>query len=190
MFWKSNILKRSKKTELLQNYVLPTRCTKFQASSKNWSLIWPHLAKNEVRVMTHFFEARFFLVAVRQNKWRFLIPEEKWIRWDALKENLWFSKFDLFRPELNLTLGQMWKWVSPSNSTSQMTYKSCVTRHSCYVFMRWPHLTRSWPVLSISLLLAWHLCHSFSSIFAEFVRAAVSCLVLAAVLANKSHQPV
>ena len=135
-----------------------------------------------------FWSSIFFLLPYDKTNDVFWIPRKKWIRWDALKENLWFSKFDLFRPELDLTLGQMWKWVSPSNSTSQMTHKSCVTRHSCYVFMRWPHLTRSWPVLSISLLLAWHLCHSFSSIFAEFVRAAVSCLVLAAVLANKSHQ--
>ena len=87
-----------------------------------------------------------------------------------------------FLPELDLTLGQMWERVSPSNSTSEMTHKACVIWHSCYIFKRWPHLTRSWPwpVLSISLLFTWHLRHPISSISAKFELAPVSGLVSAA----------
>ena len=101
----------------------------------------------------------------------FGIPRQNRTRWVCLLRAFWFSKFDLFWSELDLTLGQMWKWVSPSNSTAQMILKTCVTWHSCYIFIRWPHLTWTWPwpVLSISLLFMRHLLHPFSSIFAEFV---------------------
>ena len=99
----------------------------------------------------------------------------------VLKRNFWVSKFGLFWPDLDLNLGQIWKWVSPSNSTFQMTHKTCVTRYSCYIFMWWPHLTWPWPwpVLSISLLLTWHLRHPISSILTGFELAAISGLVFA-----------
>ena len=42
------------------------------------------------------------------------------------------------------------------------------------------NLIMTWSVLNISLLFTWHLCHPFSSIFAEFALAAVSGLVSAA----------
>ena len=95
-----------------------------------------------------------------------------------LEENIGFRYMTF--SDLNLTLGQLWKWVSPSNFTSQITHKSCVTRHSCYIFIWRPHLTWPcpWPVLS--LLFTWQLRHPFSSVFAEFALAAVSGLVSAA----------
>ena len=82
-----------------------------------------------------------------------------------------------------MTFDQMWKWVSPSNSTSEMGHKTCVTRHLCYILyddLIWPELDLDLYLLSISLLLTWHLCHPFSRIFAEFALAAVSGLVCAA----------
>ena len=89
--------------------------------------------------------------------------------------------------ELDLTLGQIWKWVSSSNFAFQMTHKTCVTPYSCYIFMRWPHLTWPWPELSISLLLTWHLRHPFSSILAGFWLAAVSGLVSPTDKGNTSY---
>ena len=141
--------------------------------------------KTRWRWSRHFFESHFlaFLIVAPQNKWHFWNPKTKTgqDRY-VLKRNFWISKFDLFWPELDLTLGQIWKWVSSSNSTFQMTHKTCVTRYSCYIFMRWPHLTWPWPwpVLSISPLLTWHLRHPFSSILTGFELAAVSGLVSAA----------
>ena len=82
-----------------------------------------------------------------------------------LKGTFIFLKIDLFWPELDLSLCQMWKWMSPSNFTCKMTHKLCVTRHSCYIFIWWPHLTWPWLVPCISLLFTWHLRHLFSSIF-------------------------
>ena len=107
---------------------------------------------------------------------------ESWDKMDkkhVFKENF-ISKIWHFLPELHLTLGQKWKWVSPSNPKFQMTHKTCVTRHSSYIFIWWPHVTWPWPlpVLCISSLFTWHLRHPFSSIFAGF--AAVSGLALAA----------
>ena len=132
--------------------------------------------------MASLFETRFLeiLCVVRQNKMTYL---ESWDKTGQdrhiFKRKFWLSKFDRFWPELDLTLGQMWKWVSPSNSTSQMTHKTWATRHLCYIFIRWPHLTWSWPwpVLTICLLLTWHLLHPFSSIFAELKLEAVSGVV-------------
>ena len=103
--------------------------------------------------------------------------------WHVFKAFCFFQIW-LFLPELDLCLGQMWKRVSPSNSTSKMTHKACVTRHLRYIFIRWLHLKWSWPwpwtVLSISLLFTWRLRHPFSSIFAEFALTAASGLVSAA----------
>ena len=126
------------------------------------------------------------VTCLNRNFWHFWLPHVKTNGISGIlrktgqdryvfKRTFWVSKFD-FLPELDLTLGQIWKWVSPSNSTSQKTHKTCVTRHSCYTFMRWPHLTWSWPwrVLSINLLLTWHLRHLFSSSLAWFGLAAVS----------------
>ena len=46
--------------------------------------------------------------------------------------------------------GIMWKLVPPSNSSPQMTYKTCIIRHPCYIFIRWPNMTWHWPLLSMS----------------------------------------
>ena len=133
-------------------------------------------------VITSFFETRFleFLTVVRQNKWFFLESWDKTEQDDMfLKENCGLKKM-IFLPELDLILGQIWKWISPSNSTCQMTHKTCITWHSCYIFIWSPHFTWHWPVFRISLLFTWHFRHTFSSIFAEFALAAVSGLVSAA----------
>ena len=99
----------------------------------------------------------------------------------VLKSIFWVSKLDIFLVELDLTLGQIWKWISPSNSTSQMTHQTCVTRYPCFIFMQWSHLTWPWPwtFLGISILLTWHLRHPFSSILTGFGLAAASGLVSA-----------
>ena len=85
----------------------------------------------------------------------------------VFKRKFKLSKFDLFWPKLGLTLGEISKWVSPLNAMCQMTHKTCVARHLCYIFIWWHHLTWPWPrpVLCISLLFTWHLRHPFSSIF-------------------------
>ena len=107
----------------------------------------------------------------------------------VFERKFWFSKFDLFWTELDLTLGQIWKWVSPSNSIFQITHKICVARRSCYIFVRWPHLAWLWfwPFFSISLLFAWHLRHPFNSILTNFGLAAIPGLVSAANKAEKSY---
>ena len=112
---------------------------------------WPN---NQVEVMTLlFWNTNFGISNCRMSKQMTFFE-----LWDKTGEDMylfknkfWFSKFDIFWPELDLILGQMWKWVSPSNSTPQMTHKTGYTR---YIFMRLPRLTWPclWPVFSISLL--------------------------------------
>ena len=58
----------------------------------------------------------------------------------------------------------MWKWVSTSNSTFQMTNKTCVARNSCYIFISW----FIWPDLNpdqyLALVSYWHGIFVISSI--------------------------
>ena len=49
-----------------------------------------------------------------------------------------------------------------------------------YVDLIWPDLDLDLSLASASYLHKWHLCHPFSSIFAQFALAAVSGLVSAA----------
>ena len=107
-----------------------------------------------------------------------------------LKENFDFQNlFVFFLTELGLTLCQMLKWVSLSNSTFQMSHKTCVAPHLCYIFIRWPHLTWPWrwPVIHISVLFACHFRLPFNSILDKFRLAAIPGLASAVDKAEKSQ---
>ena len=144
---------------------------------------WPN---NYLMVMTSlFWKTRFvkFLIVVRQ-KMTFL---ESWDKsgqdmYYVCLRKVWFSKCGHHWPVLHLTLGHMWKWMSPSNSRAKwaINHVSHATRTIfSYDDLIWPDLTWPWPcpVLSISRLFTWHLRHPFSSISGKFALAAVSGLI-------------
>ena len=128
----------------------------------------------------YLYETPFlaFLIAVSQKKWHFFgILKRNWTRYARFfKENFEFQ--NLTFNDLNLT----WTFLLP-----QMTRKTCVPRYSCYICIWWPHSAWPWPMLSISLLLAWHIRHFFSSTLAEFGLTAGSGLVSPADKADKSQ---
>ena len=144
----------------------------FERISSFLALQWP---KHWLMVMTSLFETPFleFLIVVRQNKWHLGNRKTKLDNIERFCKKIFIFKI-LPLSELDLTLDQMWKWVSPSNSKFQMTHKTCVAWHSCYIFIRWPRLTSPWPwpVLSISLLFPWHLRYPFNNILTKFWLAA------------------
>ena len=138
----------------------------FKPTSSLLAVQWP---KNQLRVIKSLLNAIFGIANCRTTKWMpFLESKDKtWQDRYIFKRKIWVSIFYIFVwPAFDLTFGQMWKWVSPSNSTDQMIYKTCAIGHSCYIFMRWPHLTwpSPWPSLSTSLLFTWHLRHPFTSV--------------------------
>ena len=114
-----------------------------------------------------FWNASFVISdVVRQNKWHFWDPETKLDKIDMFfMVNLSFKIWPIW-PAIGLTLREMFKWETPSNFTSRWLIKH-VSYDTRIIFSRWPQLTWPWPVISISLLLSWHLRHPFSSIFAE-----------------------
>ena len=134
--------------------------------------------------MTSLFERQFlaFLVVVLHNKWHFWNPETKLDKIGMFSNKIFSLKNWPFWPDLDLNLGQIWKWVSPLNYTSQIIHKN-VSHETLAIFTcgdliwldLWP-----WPVLRISILLTRHLLHAFNSILAGFGLAPVSGLVSAA----------
>ena len=129
-------LRYPKKTEHVAWSYIPT------TSIQHFKQIYPFLAvqwpKSQENMMTSPFETRFFGISDCRTSNQMTILEY----WDKIgqekynfKEN---SVFEVkrFWPELDLTLSQIWKYVSPSNSSSQMTRKTCVTRYSCYFLCR------------------------------------------------------
>ena len=67
----------------------------------------------------------------------------------------------LIWPGLDLSSGQIRKWMPPSNSTSEMTHNTCVARQSCNILIWRPYLTRPWPLLSTSPNHICYLLHLF-----------------------------
>ena len=119
-----------------------------------------------------------FPTDMRQEKWHFWNHKTKLDKKGMFfKQKFRFQNMTFF-DELHHTFAQMLKLVSPSYSTSQMTHSACLTRHSCYIFIRWPYLTWHWPwpLLSIGPLLIWHRHHPFSSTLTALQLEAVSSL--------------
>ena len=46
--------------------------------------------------------------------------------------------------------------MSPSNSASQITHKTCLARHSCNILIWLPYLAWPWPLRSIRSILIWY----------------------------------
>ena len=120
-----------------------------------------------------------FLIAVRKNKWHFWNPETKLDKIDLfLEENFDFENltfFDLIWPYIDLSLGQIQKWMPPSYSAFQMTHKTCVARQTCNIFIWWPYLTWPWPwpLLTIRPILTRNLLQPLRSLLAKFGFAAI-----------------
>ena len=105
-----------------------------------------------------------------------------------LKEHLEFDNLTFLTP----TCPGLWSNVKTDIHnrilhTSQVTRKTCVTRHIAIFFIRWPHFAGPWPspVLSISPVLAWYLRSPLSWALAEFGFADVFGLILAVDKAKK-----
>ena len=114
---------------IVWNYIPTTGVQNFKLISLFLAVQWP---QNQVNVMTSLFWSAIFGISnCRKSKQMTFLETWDKTRQDryVLKRNLWVSKFDLFWPELDLTLDQIWKWVSPSNSTFQITHKPLVTQY-------------------------------------------------------------
>ena len=99
--------------------------------------------------------------------------QDRYVLLEKLNSEIWF-----FLPDFDISSGQVQKWTPTSSSTSQVTHKIYVTRHSCNIFIRWPYLTWSWFLLSIRLILI--LLHPLRSLLVKFgIAAVISSVVVA-----------
>ena len=111
---KIKILINIQKTEyILQSYVRPACVQNFKPISLFWlTMVQKPSNGNDVI----FWNSIFGISNCRTTKQMTFLES-----WDKTGQDIYllerkfrFSKFDLFWPELDLILGQMWKWVSPS----------------------------------------------------------------------------
>ena len=84
---------------------------------------------------------------------------EKWKRKACFERKFWILESNLILPDPELFLVQNWQRMSPSNSTSAMSHKTGVTRHSYIIFIRWPDFTWPWlwHSIRIKFILIWHI---------------------------------
>ena len=131
----------------------------------------------DVITINHIFGP--FIDIVHKNKLHRWIPEMKLNQKSAFYfQNFEFWKltfFDLFWPFLTWPWGQIWKLPLPLDSTSKITYITCVARLLCSfphddLFVTWPW---PWPVLTLSIILFWTALLLLTSVFGEFGRSTV-----------------
>ena len=126
-FYKVKIVEDIKTEFIVYSYIPTTSVHNFEPISLFFAMQWHN---NQVKVMTSpFWNAIFGISNNRTLKqMTFWNPATKLDKIGMFfKENFEFRNLT-FLPEHDLALGQIWKWVSPSNSTSQMTHIACVTR--------------------------------------------------------------
>ena len=134
----------------------------------------------------HFHSTQLlaFLIVVRQSKWQFWNPrtklDSKGMFW---KENFEFRNLTFF--DLNMTWPRVryenlchHRILRPKQSIKHVSHDTRAM--FSYGGLTWPDLDLNLCLLSISVLLTWHLRHPFSSTLAVFGLAAVSDLVPAA----------
>ena len=126
-------------------------------NNRHWSLKpislilavrWP---RNQVKVITSLFYVIFFsfLNVIRQNKWHFWTLIQNWTKQICFIRKFWVLEFDVFLPELHLTMGQRWKWVSLLYPSSKYPVKH-VSHDTLAIFS---HCDLIWPDIDLGLYL-------------------------------------
>ena len=104
--------------------------------------------QNILKRRRHFVNALFISSSWINDFW---ILIQNWRDRPIFKRKYIILKVGLIWADFDIYSAQIPKQISSSTSTSEMTHETCVTRHSCNIFIRQPYLTWISPWSSFNI---------------------------------------